>query len=489
MIKIFKSFKIDILSGLTAALALVPEAVAFSFVAGVEPLIGLYSAFFVGLITGIFGGRPGMISGATGALAVVIVSLVSTHGVEYLFATVVLMGLIQVLAGVLKFGKFVRLIPHPVMLGFVNGLAIVICLAQFSQFKTVGADGAIAWLSGSALVTMAGLVALTMAIIYFLPKISKAIPSSLAAIFIITGLTLVFGLETRSVKDLATIGGAFPSFHLPGVPFNLETLYIIFPYSLILAAIGLIESLMTLQLVDEITETRGNGNRECMAQGAANIVCGFFSGMGGCAMIGQSMINVKSGGRGRASSISAALFLLLFILAGSQLIGMIPIAALVGVMFMVVIATFEWTSIRMLAKIPKADAFVIILVSAMTVIFDLAIAVASGIIVSALVFAWKKSEHINFTTHIDEEGNNHYAFKGTLFFGSVQSFQAAFDLKNARKKTVLDFKECRLCDHSALEAINTLIEKHKAQNKSIYIKNLSPDCASAVNKAGIFLKN
>jgi SulP family sulfate permease len=478
------SLKNDLLSGLTVSLALVPEAVAFSFVAGVDPLVGLYAAFMVGLITSIFGGRPGMISGATGALAVIMVSLVAERGVEYLFAAVVLMGIIQLLAGLLKLGKFARIIPHPVMLGFVNGLAIVIFLAQLSQFKYTDLNGLQQWLPGNQLAIMLGLVAITMAIIYFLPKITKMIPSSLAAILIITGLVHVFDLDTKTVSHMANVSGGLPTFHLPMVPFNWETLKIIMPYSIILAAVGLIESLMTLQLVDEVTETRGRANRECMGQGIANIVTGFFGGMGGCAMIGQSMINVNSGGRSRISGISAALFLLFFIVVGSSLIEMIPLAALVGVMFMVVIGTFEWSSIRILKKIPRSDAFVLILVSAVTVFADLAIAVASGVIVSSLVFAWKKSERIFSHTYIDESGAKHYDINGALFFGSVQSFQSLFTVNDDPENVYLNFENSRVCDYSSIEVINNLVDKYKRQGKTLYVKNLGPDCESVVRKAG-----
>lgn len=478
------NFKNEVLSGLTVALALVPEAVAFAFVAGVDPLVGLYAAFLVGLITSIFGGRPGMISGATGALAVVMVSLVADHGVEYLFATVVLMGVLQILAGALKLGKFVRLIPHPVMLGFVNGLAIVIFLAQLSQFKFVNSEGVKEWLPSGQLTLMITLVALTMFIIHFLPKLTKAIPSSLAAIGFVSLLVGLFGLDTRLVSDMASVGGGFPSFHIPMVPFNLETLKIIFPYSCILAAIGLIESLMTLQLVDEITETRGSTNKECVGQGLANIVTGFFGGMGGCAMIGQSMINVKSGGRTRVSGISASLFLIFFIVAGSRFIEMIPLAALVGVMFMVVIGTFEWSSIRILKKIPKMDAAVLILVSSVTVFTDLAIAVACGVIASSLAFAWQKSERIQSESYTDDEGAKHYDLEGPLFFGSVQSFNDLFDIKNDPSKVYLDFEHARVCDHSSLEAINSIVEKYQKLNKTVYLRNLSPSCKNIVKKAG-----
>jgi len=483
-----ETLKNDVLSGLTVALALVPEAVAFSFVAGVDPLVGLYAAFIIGLITSLAGGRPGMISGATGALAVVIVSLVASHGVEYLFACVVLMGIMQILAGVFKMGQYVRLIPHSVMLGFVNGLAIIIFLAQLSQFQIKDAAGDVSWLQGSDMGIMLALIVLTMVIIQFLPKLTKAIPSTLAAIITVTLIVKFGGVDTRTVFDMAKVGGGFPSFHIPMVPFSWEMFMVILPYSAIMAAVGLIESLMTLQLIDEITETRGHSNRECVGQGFANIVTGFFGGMGGCAMIGQSMINVNSGGRGRASGFSAAMFLLFFIVIGSGLIEMIPLAALVGVMFMVVFGTFEWTSFRIISKIPRSDAFVIILVSTVTVFTDLAIAVFCGVIVSALVFAWKKSERISSEEYLDDDGYKHYQLNGPLFFGSVQSFQALFNPKADPDRIYLDFKDSRVCDFSSIEVINVLVGKYNKLDKEVYIKNLSPDCESVIENAGNLFK-
>lgn len=388
------SIRADVLSGLTVALALVPEAVAFAFVAGVEPLVGLYAAFIMGLVTSLLGGRPGMISGATGATAVVFTSLVATHGIEYLFATVILVGLIQIGAGLFRLGKFVRMIPHPVMLGFVNGLAIVIFWAQKGQFMVKDSQGNLQWLQGSALWLMLGLTLLTMLIIQFFPKLTKAVPSSLVAIVVVTTLVIAFGLDTRTVGDMAKVAGGFPGFHIPEIPFALGSLKIILPYAIIVAAIGLIESLMTLTLIDELTETRGKANRECVGQGVANLASGFFQSMGGCAMIGQSMINIQSGGRGRLSGVVGAVALLAFIMVAPGLIEMIPLAALTGVMFMVVIATFEWSSIRILHKIPKGDAAVIVAVSAVTVFYDLAIAVAVGIVFSALNFAWESSKKL-----------------------------------------------------------------------------------------------
>lgn len=488
--------KNDVLSGLTVALALVPEAVAFAFVAGVEPLVGLYAAFMVGLITACIGGRPGMISGATGALAVVMVALVADHGVEYLFATVVLMGILQIGAGVMKLGKFIRMVPHPVMLGFVNGLAIVIFLAQLGQFGVAGEPGwlhgtfmegsilDVAWLEGAQLNMLLGLVCLTMAIIYFLPRITKALPSSLVAIMVVSLLVLGLDLDTRVVGDIASIKGGLPSFHIPSVPFNWDTFFIILPYSVILAAIGLIESLLTLRLVDEITESRGRGNRECVGQGVANTVTGFFGGMGGCAMIGQSMINVNSGGRGRLSGISAALFLLLFILVASSLIEQIPLAALIGVMFIVVIGTFEWSSFRVLRKVPRTDAMVLVLVSGVTVATDLAVAVVVGVIVSALVFAWEHAKYIRIETREDHKGSTVYAVTGPLFFGSVTSFLEHFDPAQDNDDVVIDFARSRVADHSGLEAIDTLAERYLNAGKTLHLVHLSADCRRVLRKAG-----
>jgi len=486
-ISYFKDINIknELLSGLTVAIALVPEAVAFAFVAGVSPLVGLYAAFMIGLITSIFGGRPGMISGATGALAVVMVSLVATHGVEYLFLTVVLMGIFQVAFGLLKLGKFIRIIPLPVVFGFVNGLAIVIFLAQFNQFKVPSLHGVgLEWIHGPHLYLMICLVILSMLIIYFLPKWTKLVPASLAAIIFVSIVTIGLKLDTKTVGDLASIKGGLPLFHLPQVPFSLETLKIILPYSLILAGIGLIESLLTLTLVDEITETRGKSNKECIAQGAANIVTGFFGGMGGCAMIGQSLINVNSGGKSRISGISAALFLLCFILFASDLIQMIPIAALVGVMFMVVIATFEWSSFRILHKIPKSDAFVIIAVSLLTVIFDLAIAVVVGVIISALVFAWDNATRIRAHKYTDEYGVKHYEIFGPLFFGSTTLFQEKFDANNDPQEVIIDFKSSRVVDHSGIEVIEKITARYAKLGKRVQLRHLSPDCIKLLGNAG-----
>lgn len=486
-----KSVKNDVLSGLTVALALVPEAVAFAFVAHVDPLVGLYAAFIVGLITAAVGGRPGMISGATGALAVVMVSLVMEHGVEYLFATVVLMGVIQIFCGVFRLGKFIRMVPHPVMLGFVNGLAIVIFLAQLGQIPVpevesglFSGEGLQALLGFQQFWVMMGLIALTMAIIWLLPKLTKAIPASLAAILVVSFLVIGLNIETKTVGDVASVAGGFPEFHIPSVPFNLETFWIVLPYSLILAAIGLIESLLTLSLIDEVTDTRGRANKECVGQGVANTVTGFFGGMGGCAMIGQSMININSGGRGRLSGISAALFLLCFILFASSLIEEIPLGALIGVMFIVVIGTFEWSSFRIIRKIPKGDAFVLALVSLVTVFTDLAIAVIVGVIVSALVFAWEHAKHIRAETSINEHGSKVYELHGPLFFGSASNFRELFDPKGDPQDVIIEFQHSRVSDHSAIEAIDSLAERYVNAGKTLHLRHLSPECKLLLKKAG-----
>ncbi|MEL6686914.1 MAG: SulP family inorganic anion transporter [Pseudomonadota bacterium] len=485
--------KTELLAGLTVALALVPEAVAFAFVAGVEPLVGLYAAFIVGLITALIGGRPGMISGATGALAVVMVALVAQHGVEYLFATVVLMGILQILAGVFRLGKFIRLVPHPVMLGFVNGLAIVIGLAQLTQFQTAPAPPTDhpgpfhmlqgTWMSGPQLWYMLGLVALTMLIIWGTPKVTKAIPAPLAGIGIVAALVIGFGIDVPSVGDMSSIAGGLPKFHIPMVPLNLETFEIIVPYAVILAAIGLIESLLTLNLVGEIKEERGGASQECVAQGVANTVTGFFGGMGGCAMIGQSMINVKSGGRTRLSGISAALFLLAFILFASPIIEMIPLAALVGVMFMVVIGTFAWHSISIMRRIPLTDALVIVIVTVVTVWHDLAVAVVVGVIISALAYAWNASRRIDAQT--EEEGSTKiYKLEGPLFFGSAEGFSELFTVKEDPDAVVVDFANSRVVDQSALQAIEALAAKYEAAGKKLQLRHLTRDCHQLLNKAG-----
>jgi SulP family sulfate permease len=488
------SIKDDVLSGLTVALALVPEAVAFAFVAGVSPVIGLYGAFMMGIITALFGGRPGMISGATGAMAVVMVALVADGnamgaegaemGIQYLFATLILAGLIQMAAGALRLGKFVRMIPSPVMMGFVNGLAIVIFRSQLGMFKS-GED----WLSGTALWTMLGLTGLTMAIMFGLPKLTKKVPAALTAIVVVSLIAIFGGVQTETVSTFIISNGgtgieaSLPTFASPIIPFTLETLYFIFPFALILAAIGLIESLMTLNLIDELTETRGQANRECLAQGAGNIVNGFFGGMGGCAMIGQSIINIKSGGRGRLSGIVAAMALLCFILFGAAYIEMVPIAALVGVMFMVVIGTFAWNTFKIFNKVPVADVLVMVLVTGLTVIFDLAVAVLAGVVVSALVFAWKNALRIRARKYIDDKGVKHYEIFGPLFFGSTTLFMSKFEVESDPNEVIIDFEESRIMDQSAIEAVNKLAEKYQKAGKEIHLRHLSADCIKMIKKA------
>ncbi len=463
-------------------------------------MIGLYAAFMMGLITSAIGGRPGMISGATGAMAVVMVSLVSEHGVQYLFAAVVLAGLLQILCGVFRLGKFIRLVPYPVMLGFVNGLAIVIFLAQLGQFKVADALGEQQWMQSTMLYWMLGLVALTMAIIYLLPRLTKAVPASLAAIITITLLVHGLDLEARTVidfvrdmlpadqKDSATLAGELPSFAIPMVPFTWETFMIVLPTAVILCLVGLIESLLTLTLIDEMTDTRGRGNKECIGQGVANTVNGFFGGMGGCAMIGQSMININSGGRGRLSGITAAIVLLGFILFAAPLIEMIPLAALVGVMFVVVIGTFEWASFRIIRGVNKEDAFVLFLVTAVTVIADLAIAVVVGVIVSALVFAWKHARHIEVKTHVDKDGWKVYELQGPLFFGSVSHFRDLFDITNDPDDVVIDFQSSRIWDSSGIDALDGLADKYENAGKKLHIRHVSQECLALLSKANKFVE-
>ena len=496
----------DVLSGLTVALALVPEAIAFAFVAKLDPLVGLYAAFFVGFITSILGGRSGMISGATGAMAVAMVGIVTIYGAEYLFAAVFLTGLIQIGAGVLHLGKFIRLVPYPVMLGFVNGLAIVIFLAQLGQFKGTSEPHAVegeavvaphsaldvvfngGWLQGTQLNLMVGLTFLTMFIIWAFPKVpklGKLLPSSLVSILVVSCLVIFMGLDTKTVGDMASVAGGWPEFHIPMVPFTLETLWIILPVSFTLAAIGLIESLLTLTLIDEMTNTRGRTSKECVGQGVANATCGVFGAMGGCAMIGQSIININSGGRGRLSGITAAVALLCFILFASQWIEMIPLAALTGLMMMVVISTFAWTSIRILNKIPKEDAFVIFLVTAVTVWHDLAVAVIIGVIVSALVYAWKSANKFWVTVWRNkEDGNKVYKLHGPLFFGSIANFREEVDPANDEEDDiVIDFSRARVWDHSALEAIDAMAVKYKEAGKTLHLVHLSPDCHMLLKNA------
>lgn len=478
-------YKTEILSGVTVALALIPEAVAFALIAGLSPLTGLYAAFMMGLVTSVLGGRPGMISGATGACAVVIAALAYSHGVEYVLATVILAGLLQVGAGLLKLGKLMRLVPHPVIFGFVNGLAIIIFMSQMDQFK----DEAGAWLSGSAMYIFGGMVALTMLIIWGLPKLTKAVPSSLVAILAIFGIVLGLGLDTKTVGDMASIQGGFPPFHIPAIPFTLETLTIIFPYAAIMAGVGLIESLLTLNIIDEITETRGHGNREAVAQGAANILSGLFSGMGGCAMIGQSLINISAGARARLSGIVASLMLLFFIMFGANLVEQLPMAALTGLMIMVAVGTFEWASFRTINKMPKSDIFVMVVVTLVTALLhNLALAVLIGVIIAALVFAWDNAKRIRARKHIDMNGIKHYEIYGPLFFGSISIFNEKFDVLSDPEEVIIDFKESRVVDMSAIEALNKLTERYQKVGKKVHLRNLSQDCRRLLANADEIIK-
>ena len=475
--------KSNLLSGLTVALAMVPEAIAFALVAHVSPLTGLYAAFMVSLITSAIGGRPGMISGATGALAVVMVALVVSHGVEYLFATVVLMGLLQLLFAAARLGKFIRMVPYPVMLGFVNGLAMVIFMAQFGHFKVAGADGVQHWMTGAPLYTMFGLAALTMAVIYLLSRVTTAFPSTLAGILLVSVLVATLGIDTKTVGDLASIKGGLPAFHLPDVPLDWATLRIIFPYALVLAAVGLIESLLTLTLIDDITDTRGQPNRESMAQGVANVVTGLFGGMGGCAMIGQSMINVNNGATGRLSGIATAVFLLSFILFASAWIERIPLAALIGVMFVVCQKTFAWGSFRLFGKVPRADIAVGLLVAVLTLVFDLAIAVVAGVIFSALAFAWEHAKRIRAGIHDDPQGARVYELEGTLFFASVAQFNQLFAPRDDPQDVVVDFARARVVDHSAIQAIDALALRYRQAGKRLHLRHLSADCRELLENA------
>jgi len=483
------NYKTEILAGLTVALALIPEAVAFALIAGLSPLTGLYAAFVMGLVTAILGGRPGMISGATGAVAVVIVALSISHGPEYVFATVVLAGVIQILAGVLKLGKLIRLVPHSVIFGFVNGLAIIIFTSQLDQFKAPNENGELEWMTGPAMYTYLGLVTTAILIIWLLPKLTKVVPSSLVAILAVFGLVIGLGIDTKTVGDIASISGGFPPFHIPMVPFNLDTFMLILPYAGIMAGVGLIESLLTLNIVDEITETRGSGNKECVAQGTANILSGFFSGMGGCAMLGQSLINVSSGARARLSGIVAAVMLLVFIMFGADIIEQLPMAALTGVMIMVAVGTFEWASLKTFRRMPKSDVLVMVLVTVVTVILhNLALAVLVGVIISALVFAWDNAKRIRARKRIDEEGIKHYEIYGPLFFGSVQAFNDKFDVLNDPEEVIIDFSESRVVDMSGIEALNKLTERYHKQGKKLHLRHLSEDCRSLLSNADAIIE-
>lgn len=477
------NYKTEILAGLTVAMTMIPESLSFAILAGFPPLVGLYGAFIMGLITAIFGGRPGLISGGAGATVIVLIALMKSHGLEYVFGAIIIAGILQILVGIFKLGKFIRLVPQPVMYGFVNGLAVVIFMSQLEQFKTI-VNGETTWLSGSPMLIMLGLVALTIGIVYVFPKITKAIPASLVAIIVVFGLVLVFGIETKQVKDIASVSGSLPPFHIPSIPFNWETLQIIFPYGLVMAAVGLTEGLLTLNLVDEITASKGNSNRECLAQGTANIANGFFFGMGGCPMIAQTLVNLSAGSRARLSGIIGALTILIIILVGAPVIELLPMAALTGVMIMVAIGTFEWTSFKTFNKMPKSDIFVMIIVTLITIFMhNLALAVLIGVIISALVFAWENAKRIRARKYVDENGVKHYEIFGPLFFGSTTAFAEKFDIQNDPKEIIIDFAESRIADMSAIEAVNNITNKYAKLGKTVHLRHLSSDCIILLKNA------
>lgn len=477
------NYKTEILAGLTVAMTMIPESLSFAILAGFPPLVGLYGAFIMGLITAIFGGRPGLISGGAGATVIVLIALMKSHGLDYVFGAIIIAGILQILVGIFKLGKFIRLVPQPVMYGFVNGLAVVIFMSQLEQFKTV-INGETTWLTGNPMFVMLGLVALTIGIVYIFPKITKAIPASLVAIMVVFGLVLVFGIETKQVKDIASVSGSLPPFHIPSIPFNWETLQIIFPYGLVMAAVGLTEGLLTLNLVDEITASKGNSNRECLAQGTANIANGFFFGMGGCPMIAQTLVNLSAGSRARLSGIIGALTILIIILVGAPVIELLPMAALTGVMIMVAIGTFEWTSFKTFNKMPKSDIFVMIIVTLITIFMhNLALAVLIGVIISALVFAWENAKRVRARKYVDENGVKHYEIFGPLFFGSTTAFAEKFDIQNDPKEIIIDFAESRIADMSAIEAVNNITNKYAKLGKTVHLRHLSSDCIALLKNA------
>ncbi|RTZ04657.1 SulP family inorganic anion transporter [Flavobacterium bomense] len=477
------NYRIEILAGLTVAMTMIPESLSFAIVAGFPPLMGLYASFIAGLITAVFGGRPGMISGGAGATVIVLIALMNSNGIEYVLAAVALAGILQILVGLFKLGKFIRLVPQPVMFGFVNGLAVIIFMSQLDQFKTF-VNGKSEWLSGTSFFIMAGLVALTIAIVVLLPRLTKAVPSSLVAIIVVFGLVFFFGIETKTVRDIASVSGGFPPFHIPNIPLNLQTLQIIFPYALIMASVGLTEGLLTLNLVDEITETKGKGNKECIAQGSANILNGFFFGMGGCPMIAQTLVNLSAGSRARLSGIIAALTILVIILFGAPIIEQLPMAALVGVMIMVAIGTFEWASFRIINKMPKHDIFVGILVALITIVLhNLALAVLIGVIISALVFSWESAKRIRAKKYLDDKGVKHYEIYGPLFFASTTAFLEKFDILNDPNEVIIDFKESKITDMSAIDAVNKITERYAKVDKTVHLRHLSEDCRVLLKNA------
>lgn len=476
-------YKTEVLAGLTVAMTMIPESLSFAILAGFPPLVGLYGAFIMGIITAIFGGRPGLISGGAGATVIVLIALMDSHGLEYVFAAVAMAGIIQIIVGILKLGKFIRLVPQPVMFGFVNGLAVIIFMSQLEQFKTI-VNGQSELLSGSALYIMAGLVALTIAIIILFPKITKAVPASLVAIIVVFAVVLIFNIDTKQVVDIASVSGSLPPFHIPEIPFTFETLKIILPYGLIMAAVGLTEGLLTLNLVDEITGTKGNSNRECLAQGTANIANGFFFGMGGCPMIAQTLVNLSSGSRARLSGIVAALTILAIILFGAPVIELLPMAALTGVMIMVAIGTFEWASFKAFTKMPKHDIFVMLVVTLITIFMhNLALAVLIGVIISALVFAWESAKRIRARKYVDDKGIKHYELFGPLFFASTTAFSEKFDVQNDPNEIIIDFAESKITDMSAIDAVNKITERYAAIGKKVHLKHLSNDCVDLLKNA------
>jgi SulP family sulfate permease len=477
------NYRTEILAGLTVAMTMIPESLSFAILAGFPPLMGLYAAFIMGLVTAILGGRPGMVSGGAGATVIVLIALMKSNGLEYVFAAVALAGILQILVGIFKLGKFIRLVPQPVMFGFVNGLAVIIFMSQLEQFKKI-VNGQTMWLSGNLMLIMLGLVALTIGIVVLLPKITKAIPASLVAIIVVFALVFFLGIDTKTVKDIASVSGGFPPFHIPNIPIDWETLKLIFPYALIMASVGLTEGLLTLNLVDEITETKGNGNRECIAQGSANILNGFLFGMGGCPMIAQTLVNLSAGSRARLSGIVAALTILFIILFGAPIIEQLPMAALVGVMIMVAIGTFEWASFKIINKMPRHDIFVGILVAVVTILLhNLALAVLIGVIISALVFAWESAKRIRAKKYIDEKGVKHYEIYGPLFFASTTAFSEKFDVSNDPNEVIIDFKESKITDMSAIDAVNKITERYAKLNKTVHLRHLSADCKELLKNA------
>lgn len=477
------NYKTEILAGLTVAMTMIPESLSFAILAGFEPLVGLYGAFIMGFITSIFGGRPGLISGGAGATVIVLIALMKEFGIEYVFAAVALAGVIQIFIGLLKLGKFIRLVPQSVMFGFVNGLAIIIFMSQFEQFKTI-VNGEKVWMTGSPLFVTSGLVALTIVLIILIPRITKAIPATLLAIIIVFGIVIGFGIETKQIVDIASVSGGLPPFGVPNVEFSFKTLQIIFPYALVMASVGLTEGLLTLNLVDEMTGTKGNSNRECVAQGSANILNGFFHGMGGCPMIAQTLVNISAGSRARLAGIVASVTILVIILIGAPVIEKLPLAALTGVMIMVALGTFEWASLKTFNRMPKSDVFVMVIVTLITVLLhNLALAVLIGVIISALVFAWENAIRIRVRKHIDENGVKHYEVYGPLFFGSTTHFIEKFDIENDPNEVVINFSESRITDMSAIDAVNNLTEKYNKLGKKLRLKFLSEDCRKLLKNA------